>query len=54
MSISFKSIFIVLLSFLLVNSLEAQTDEKVLESIYKTSLTNGQSYQWLDYLSNNI
>jgi hypothetical protein len=32
----------------------AQTDEKVLETIYKTTLTNGQSYQWLDHLSNNI
>ncbi|NNE31707.1 MAG: M20/M25/M40 family metallo-hydrolase [Winogradskyella sp.] len=32
----------------------SQTDEETLKSIYKTSLTNGMSYQWLDHLSNNI
>jgi hypothetical protein len=31
-----------------------QTDEDVLKTIYTTSLTNGHSYQWLDYLSNTI
>lgn len=40
--------------FYLGFELQAQTDEKVLETIYKTALTNGQSYQWLDHLSNNI
>ncbi|PQV50354.1 PA domain-containing protein [Jejuia pallidilutea] len=33
---------------------QAQTDEAVIKDIYKTSLTNGNSYQWLDYLSNQI
>lgn len=32
----------------------SQTDEDVLKTIYTTSLTNGHSYQWLDYLSNTI
>ncbi|MCX2678571.1 M20/M25/M40 family metallo-hydrolase [Galbibacter sp. EGI 63066] len=33
----------------------AQTnDEAQLQKIYKTSLTNGKSYEWLDYLSNQI
>ena len=32
----------------------SQTDEKVISDIYTNSLTNGQSYNWLDYLSNNI
>ncbi|NER15462.1 M20/M25/M40 family metallo-hydrolase [Leptobacterium flavescens] len=29
-------------------------DEKQLKKIYTTSLTNGQSYEWLDHLSNQI
>ena len=32
----------------------SQTDEEVLKEIYKQSLTNGKSYAWLDYLSNQI
>ena len=32
----------------------AQTDEDVLKTIYSTSLTNGKSYEWLDFLSNTI
>lgn len=32
----------------------SQSDEETVKNIYKTSLTNGQSYQWLDYLSNQI
>ncbi|WP_439151937.1 M20/M25/M40 family metallo-hydrolase [Winogradskyella sp.] len=35
-------------------NVNAQSDEDVLSTIYKTSLTNGQSYAWLDYLSNTI
>ena len=31
-----------------------QTDEKVISDIYTNTLTKGQSYNWLDYLSNNI
>ena len=32
----------------------SQTDEDVLKTIYKQSLTNGQSYAWLNHLSNQI
>lgn len=32
----------------------SQTDEAVIKSIYNTALTQGKSYEWLDYLSNNI
>jgi len=44
--------FLVLL-FISINTF-AQTDAEIIEKIYKTSLTNGNSYQWLDYLSNQI
>ena len=32
----------------------SQTDEEVIKKIYSTSLSNGQSYDWLNYLSNQI
>ena len=35
-------------------SLKAQTDEAVIKQIYSSSLLNGHSYEWLDYLSNEI
>ena len=31
-----------------------QSDSKVLSEIYKTSLMDGNSYEWLDFLSNQI
>lgn len=31
-----------------------QSDQEQIDKIYKTSLTNGKSYEWLDYLSNQI
>ena len=34
--------------------LHGQSDADYLKTIYKNSLINGQSYQWLDYLSNQI
>ena len=34
--------------------LKAQTDEAVLKTVYSTALTDGKSYDWLDYLSNKI
>jgi carboxypeptidase Q len=46
--------FSILISLSFASSVKAQTDAEVLQSIYKTSLINGQSYQWLDHLSNNI
>ena len=46
---------ILLLLFLSLSMiLEAQTDEQVIKSIYNSSLSNGKSYEWLDYLSNQI
>lgn len=46
----------ILLLFFLVFSVQisAQTDAENLKKIYDNSLTNGMSYQWLDYLSNDI
>ncbi len=32
----------------------AQTDAEVIKKIYNSSLSNGKSYEWLDYLSNQI
>lgn len=32
----------------------AQTDAEILDKLYKTSLNDGKSYEWLDYLSNQI
>lgn len=32
----------------------SQTDQEQIDLIYKTSLTNGKSYEWLDHLSNQI
>jgi hypothetical protein len=31
-----------------------KTDSTVVKQLFNTALTNGKSYQWLDYLSNNI
>ena len=43
-----------LLVLLISISTFAQTDEKVFREIYSNSLTQGKSYEWLDYLSNQI
>lgn len=48
-----KSVLL-LFSFLLVFNLYSQSDEAVLKTIYKQSLTNGKSYDWLNHLSNQI
>ena len=45
------TILILLLSPFFIFS---QTDEEVISDIYSNSLTDGQSYNWLDHLSNNI
>lgn len=47
-----KFLTIILLCVFAFN--HAQSDEDVLKTVYKTSLTNGKSYEWLDYLSNTI
>lgn len=50
--------FKLVVAFLLIATLpllvQAQTDEETFKTIYKQSLTNGKSYEWLDYLSNQI
>jgi hypothetical protein len=45
---------IVLFSLFLCLKLSAQTDSLTIKQIYQTALTNGKSYEWLDYLSNQI
>lgn len=49
----FRLFFLCYCFTLSLNTL-SQSDEEVLKKIYKTSLTNGQSYNWLNYLSNQI
>ena len=46
--------YILLVAILCSSFINAQTDEEVIRSIYTASLTKGQSYNWLDHLSNNI
>lgn len=44
-----------LTAFLCLSSIvSSQNDSEQLQKIYKTSLTNGKSYEWLSYLSNEI
>ncbi|EGV42943.2 peptidase M28 family protein [Bizionia argentinensis JUB59] len=43
-----------LLIFLIIANVSAQSDAEMLKTIYTQSLTNGKSYSWLDYLSNQI
>ncbi len=47
-------IFALLCVVLFSTTSYSQSDEDVLKQIYKTSLTNGKSYEWLNYLSNQI
>ena len=48
-----KSILL-FVSVISIVSINAQTDAEVIKTIYKQSLTNGKSYDWLNYLSNQI
>ena len=49
---NYKNILIIL--FLIPALISSQDDKEQLRKIYKTSLLNGHSYDWLDYLSNEI
>lgn len=49
---NYKNILIIL--FLIPTLISSQDDKEQLRKIYKTSLLNGHSYDWLDYLSNEI
>ena len=46
--------FVLIFSLIIGLNLAAQTDAETISQIYNTSLTNGKSYHWLDYLSNQI
>lgn len=48
-----KSVFIFFSLFSVLN-VSSQTDEEVLKTIYKQALTNSESYNWLNHLSNQI
>jgi hypothetical protein len=48
-----KAVFLLCL-LSISNLMSAQTDEEVIRNIYNESLTNGKSYDWLNYLSNQI
>ena len=54
MTMKLKHLFVVLITLALFKTSKAQTDEEILRTIYTQSLTNGKSYDWLDYLSNQI
>ena len=45
-----RYIFLILFSL----NISAQSDESVIRDIYDNSLLNGKSYEWLDYMSNQI
>ncbi len=51
---SYMKYLSILFALLITLSVSAQTDQDQLKTIYSQSLTNGKSYEWLDYLSNNI
>ena len=38
----------------MISSLPAPSDAETIKKIYDASLSNGKSYEWLDYLSNQI
>tara|TARA_R100001369_G_scaffold92873_2_gene140743 strand:- start:5880 stop:7253 length:1374 start_codon:yes stop_codon:yes gene_type:complete len=47
--------YLLLILLLITTQVEAQnTDQKQIDEIYKTALTNGSGYAWLNYLSNQI
>lgn len=46
--------FALLCCLIFATNFYSQTDQEVLGKIYQTSLKNGKSYDWLNYLSNQI
>jgi carboxypeptidase Q len=50
----FSILVLMLLALLVTMNANCQSDEEILKTIYTTSLTNGNSYEWLDHLSNKI
>ena len=49
-----KFLVLTILSLFFTLNIISQTDETALKTIYKSSLTNGKSYEWLEHLSNKI
>ncbi|MDO5989426.1 M20/M25/M40 family metallo-hydrolase [Flavivirga amylovorans] len=47
-------LLVCLLSIIFSLDVYTQSDAEILKKIYKTSLTNGKSYDWLNHLSNQI
>ena len=50
-------LFIILALLLTFNSINSQTSQEnsdFIDKIFDEALSNGKSYQWLDYLSNQI
>ena len=45
---------LIILSLIFSFNVVSQSDTEILKKIYDTSLSNGKSYEWLDYLSNQI
>ncbi len=50
----FPTLFFTLVFSSQINSQNAVQDSVMLKKLYTTSLTDGKSYEWLDYLSNEI
>lgn len=47
--------YLLLVFLLITTQIEAQNnDQKQINEIYNTALTNGSGYAWLNYLSNQI
>ena len=49
-----KCTLFILLFVICFSYAQQQSDSLMLKSIYKTALVNGQAYDWLDYLTNQI
>lgn len=49
-----KKFFTVIVILALSFNSTSQTDQETIKKIFDTSLSNGKSYEWLDYLSNQI
>jgi hypothetical protein len=54
MKIKFLILYTTITAFIFTTKMSSQSDEATLKTIYTTSLTNGKSYDWLEYLSNEI
>ncbi|NNL16210.1 MAG: M20/M25/M40 family metallo-hydrolase [Flavobacteriaceae bacterium] len=46
--------FLIILNLFFTFSVLSQSDADILKKVYDASLSNGKSYEWLDYLSNQI